>query len=168
MGCDKYIEWSSTTSTISIHAARMGCDRGGLYGIGDGPKFQSTQPEWAATVCIIVCPVAALYFNPRSPNGLRLRHKDFRLVPCHISIHAARMGCDKSTSSKISAPHTISIHAARMGCDQKPQHFSGAVRLFQSTQPEWAATSYSHCHCRCNYNFNPRSPNGLRPIKKRI
>ncbi len=33
-----------------------------------------------------------------------------------ISIHAARVGCDKITG-KPGAPCTISIHAARVGCD---------------------------------------------------
>ena len=36
----------------------------------------------------------------------------------------------------------ISIHAARVGCDQKAFHNRVApVKKFQSTQPEWAATS---------------------------
>ena len=81
------------TAAISIHAARMGCDnittikatRGSNFnprspnGLRrtmeieklDELPFQSTQPEWAATV---------------SRNG--------NIIKVFISIHAARMGCD--------------------------------------------------------------------------
>ena len=56
-----------------------------------------------------------------------------------ISIHAARVGCD-SEEPRTEVKITISIHAARVGCD----FFAGLATLlaflFQSTQPEWAAT----------------------------
>ena len=72
-------EWAATVTAaaaanvlvISIHAARVGCDRI-LYVLPDEDTiFQSTQPEWAATSAII------------------------NIVMFHIiSIHAARVGCD--------------------------------------------------------------------------
>ena len=95
-------EWAATqrgmpsgvTNIISIHAARMGCDKITVRRVcrtrnfnprspnGLRPdigvrvrqifRFQSTQPEWAATAST----------------------KD-RLVELEISIHAARMGCDR-------------------------------------------------------------------------
>ena len=80
-------------------------------------KFQSTQPEWAATSNILSMreiivisihaarmgcdpfvlkvPPQPLYFNPRSPNGLRPICANTKPNNAYISIHAARMGCDR-------------------------------------------------------------------------
>ncbi len=72
MGCDigcKHFEYRRTG--ISIHAARMGCDVPVMIAMLRCTKFQSTQPEWAATMFSY------------SYAGV-----------CIISIHAARMGCD--------------------------------------------------------------------------
>ena len=52
-------EWAATDSAwesekaelrISIHAARVGCDKVAAFGVFFAQGFQSTQPEWAATV----------------------------------------------------------------------------------------------------------------------
>ena len=56
--------------------------------------FQSTQPEWAATN--------------------RFKYQSEMLA---ISIHAARVGCDKERSIILDELDVISIHAARVGCD---------------------------------------------------
>ena len=86
--------WYFLWQTISIHAARVGCDvkvmavnagghdfnprspsglrHGTRYGNVSITVFQSTQPEWAAT---------ALFLLPTLQRG--------------ISIHAARVGCDR-------------------------------------------------------------------------
>ena len=79
---------------ISIHAARVGCDKlMQQTGCRTG-KFQSTQPEWAATQ----------------------RYNEL-IDSIRISIHAARVGCDKSAYDIINYWSQISIHAARVGCD---------------------------------------------------
>ena len=78
--------------------------------------FQSTQPEWAATA-----------------DGDCTRSEQ------PISIHAARVGCDRALESVDEAELEISIHAARVGCDV----FAASIRCIIS-------------------NFNPRSPSGLR------
>ena len=36
------------------------------------------------------------------------------------------------------------------------------IMIFQSTQPEWAATTPAAKVCAASHDFNPRSPNGLR------
>ena len=50
MGCD-WEDWmAGMTQKISIHAARMGCD---CWKLSEDERiylFQSTQPEWAATI----------------------------------------------------------------------------------------------------------------------
>ena len=95
VGCDFLVHRKELCrQIISIHAARVGCDHSDLYGFRpDGNfnprspsglrrnrrflsfsygKFQSTQPEWAATL-----------------------HKRYLCYQKWISIHAARVGCDK-------------------------------------------------------------------------
>ena len=102
---------------ISIHAARMGCDSDTLAANAVEFEFQSTQPEWAATSALLLKLPYRHYFNPRSPNGLRpVNHPLYRLL------------------------HNISIHAARMGCDRNARGHIISATQFQSTQPEWAAT----------------------------
>ncbi len=117
MGCDRAQCYLHYPNRISIHAARMGCDRLFRRRKRCAFRFQSTQPEWAATA-----------------NQMPL------------------------TIGRI-----ISIHAARMGCDNQ-QKIPLAYKLvrFQSTQPEWAATQAVIGGVCNRYDFNPRSPNGLR------
>ena len=103
-------------------------------------SFQSTQPEWAATVTWLDggesafgisihaarmgCDILRLVqsggrrnFNPRSPNGLRHGGNGMNKAHYAISIHAARMGCDTIDADYYNNADNISIHAARMGCD---------------------------------------------------
>ena len=117
-------EWAATCSslptarfmTISIHAARMGCD---AIGLSDyyGADISIHAARMGCDLCF-VCGWNIILFT--------------------ISIHAARMGCDKYTGD-LPEEHRISIHAARMGCD-RPSLCQVYSLLFQSTQPEWAAT----------------------------
>ena len=100
-----------------------------------------------------------------------------------ISIHAARVGCDGDFQNVYKLA-IISIHAARVGCDlatllgltaaadfnpRSPSGLrlfrgliTGGEDIFQSTQPEWAATSASRKWICLQHHFNPRSPSGLR------
>ena len=101
---------------ISIHAARVGCDK-------DKIKNGTSRKD----------------FNPRSPSGLRLKIGSLKALRMVISIHAARVGCDifilcirkrkryfnpRSPSGlrlfnllQFDTIGVISIHAARVGCD---------------------------------------------------
>ena len=56
-----------------------------------------------------------------------------------ISIHAARVGCDRQCKDRYCV-RFISIHAARVGCDVDLESDTSSLAIFQSTQPEWAAT----------------------------
>ena len=105
-------------SDISIHAARVGCDLLFLGHECHFPLFQSTQPEWAAT--------------ETAGNGMG---------GFYISIHAARVGCDRNIKN-IGNLRRISIHAARVGCDDLNSLKKCGLNIFQSTQPEWAATCF--------------------------
>ena len=108
-------------SEISIHAARVGCDRFSFASKNNLKRFQSTQPEWAAT-CAAKATSSSFSF---------------------ISIHAARVGCDADVWQATNLQYSISIHAARVGCDNTTGGVYVYNSLFQSTQPEWAATGKS-------------------------
>ena len=105
---------------ISIHAPRVGCD----------PSFSLSD-------------FLGLDFNPRTPGGVRqpllcMLYPNIEFQSTHpgwgatlprlvtwtirqISIHAPRVGCDRST---VKAPRCkiISIHAPRVGCDQPKKY----------------------------------------------
>ena len=51
VGCDDVKHSGQHRPAISIHAARVGCDYRWLLSVTYRIKFQSTQPEWAATLC---------------------------------------------------------------------------------------------------------------------
>ena len=147
---------------ISIHAARVGCDLNASDNAFMQFVFQSTQPEWAATMTSLGYNPDGTQFQSTQPEWaatvISYNHK----LGVFISIHAARVGCDHQASKYLRSIRQISIHAARVGCDIRflflraslvyfnPRSPSGLrhhtlyalgqVRRFQSTQPEWAAT----------------------------
>ncbi len=129
----------TTSPVISIHAPREGCDSAFLRVYFLIHEFQSTHPARGATLEGGNRRRNILYFNPRTPRGVRhfARTPHARTGP--ISIHAPREGCDGDEGDfveniknfnprtprgvrlppDIPAPCTdaISIHAPREGCD---------------------------------------------------
>ena len=84
-------------------------------------EFQSTLPGWGATTETTVSAHCSNDFNPRSPDGERpARHHPGRRRLL-ISIHAPRMGSDRSLKGN-ARQVTISIHAPRMGSDRENGH----------------------------------------------
>ena len=80
-----------------------------------------------------------------------------------ISIHAAQEGCDPKAGERYLE---VVDFNPRSPNGLRPRWFTKAayLNLFQSTQPEWAATeTFSSINSSLSY-FNPRSPNGLRLI----
>ena len=61
-------------------------------------------------------PLRILYFNPRTPGGVRRADDKFTIIEETISIHAPRAGCDTGLR-KTAGESKISIHAPRAGCD---------------------------------------------------
>ena len=83
-------------ANISIHAARVGCDRTLRIISITLRTFQSTQPEWAATI-INSSFAAFIQFQSTQPEWAATGDIDY-CIDCgkeYISIHAARVGCDK-------------------------------------------------------------------------
>ena len=119
VGCDKITNaLKEKLNTISIHAARVGCDR----------KWQ-TRTRYKNYISIHAARVGC------DPCGVYYKHRHNA-----ISIHAARVGCDTGRFTNRAAID-ISIHAARVGCDKPSSSPRRAPVVFQSTQPEWAATA---------------------------
>ena len=155
--------WRFSGHGISIHAPRAGCDAPPVGGGRSSRVFQSTHPVRGATSAgnnkVASVPISihapragcdasagsirrqrALYFNPRTPCGVRRRISRAMFLVERISIHAPRAGCD-SIAPFVSAPiftfqsthpvrgatvcvhgcgrrlRDISIHAPRAGCD---------------------------------------------------
>ena len=77
------------------------------------------------------------------------------------------MGCDSKIVCSLTPFPIISIHAARMGCDKIYSTNDIGEIIFQSTQPEWAATFMYSLTLPFCIDFNPRSPNGLRQRKEK-
>ena len=146
---------------ISIHAPRMGSDRGQRRHRPHRPDFNPRSPDGERPRAPRCSTRTSRYFNPRSPDGeRRLRHRNtmvtekfqstlpgwgatravVRAVPkVAISIHAPRMGSDHDGVPDHVPSGLISIHAPRMGSDPMRRGYGLGC-----------------------WNFNPRSPDGER------
>ena len=98
-------------------------------------QFQSTQPEWAATRHCSTKGKRTAYFNPRSPSGLRHR-QGYSYTTCKgfqstQPEWAATYGADLVTKQL----EIISIHAARVGCDRLLPIHSAAASDFNPRSP---------------------------------
>ena len=122
---------------ISIHAPREGCDM--------------------VPPCLLCLRV---YFNPRTPRGVRLLFATLLEGHNAISIHAPREGCDEPQEDDYCS-HGISIHAPREGCDEGQ---AGPVHhdlYFNPRTPRGVRLLEMRCKERLK-NFNPRTPRGVR------
>ncbi len=125
-----------------------------------------------------------IYFNPRTPCGVRRESAETERESDAISIHAPHAGCDfgryQSQGSvraiSIHAPHAgcddlqlfvkrlrkISIHAPHAGCDMVMSISGAKAGLFQSTHPMRGATKRYERPRASSRHFNPRTPCGVR------
>ena len=159
---EAHYDWSASY-IISIHAPREGCDMGG--GVAHGIDCISIHaPREGCDAMGGGVAWLSLYFNPRTPRGVRragagcsgggqpifqsthpARGATWRsldaMEPIVISIHAPREGCDRAGTETHQSGQPISIHAPREGCDSKIRRFN-----------------------IINKNFNPRTPRGVRHL----
>ena len=140
MGCDSIARNARQSKSISIHAARMGCDlwvhfNGLKYG-----KFQSTQPEWAATKRSKENHARTADFNPRSPNGLRPKIKTVIAMMNFYFNPRSPNGLRRLLTWAANAATVHFNPRSPNGLRRNPQRVYRNVRRY----------------------FNPRSPNGLR------
>ena len=152
-------------------------------------EFQSTHPLRGATTSTVFCRSIFLYFNPRTPCGVRQR-KDIRCcLPFLISIHAPLAGCDITPGRRwrprldfnprtpcgvrqrirlcVSIANLISIHAPLAGCDRVLRGLFLLHLLFQSTHPLRGATQRQHRQKR-RYRISIHAPlAGCDQVQKR-
>ena len=145
---------------ISIHAPREGCDQGVGVVLTKTAEFQSTHPARGATTRTSTAQANVrfqsthpargatahkrdharriLYFNPRTPRGVRRRRfMGLSSLDQFQSTHPAR-GATWREGLKSSSP------------------------LFQSTHPARGATSLPLWRAGRRRDFNPRTPRGVR------
>ena len=140
-------EWAATTmtvcshsvKTISIHAARVGCDGYNNANAAVGNDFNPRSPSGLRQGREYVENARKNDFNPRSPSGLRLLEPYWVCLP--MEFQSTQPEWAATFIGQVGfADIIISIHAARVGCDGNAPGYNFAVFIFQSTQPEWAAT----------------------------
>ena len=147
---------------ISIHAPLAGCDKCICRNQHLHVPFQSTHPLRGATTPNLTTKGELLYFNPRTPCGVRREYRtdirylddisihaplagcDFmrsvRLEEICISIHAPLAGCDIRVPVAPQRVQSISIHAPLAGCDSGVERIELMEAIFQSTHPLRGAT----------------------------
>ena len=142
------------------------------------PRSPDGERREVATPC---CSIS--YFNPRSPDGER--RYDAMYHPAQWRFQSTLPGWGATTMEfRTPLAGLISIHAPRMGSDKSPRRNSDSFYAFQSTLPGWGATYFNmryrtldmiSIHAprmgsdplfrlpqpRCTH-FNPRSPDGER------
>ena len=134
--------WGATVSTsmvyqtagISIHAPRVGRDRGQSVHHVDS-DISIHAPRVGRDQCSTVPFIVQQNFNPRAPCGARL------------------------FSGKTSVGNSvISIHAPRVGRDCSHVFFSFQRSRFQSTRPVWGATPFASISLAAFLSFQSTRP----------
>ena len=104
-------------------------------------------------------------FNPRAPCGTRRERRQHRAPRPAISIHAPRVGRDR-TMRKCGDTSRNFNPRAPCGARRSRSRSRLSLSKFQSTRPVWGATECM-CTFRCVItNFNPRAPCGARRTRK--
>jgi len=124
---------------VSIHAPRVGRDKAGCKDAYCS-VFQFTRPAWGATEISVTLEPNGQFQFTRPAWGATVMQQ----VPCgleHVSIHAPRVGRDKTHPRNFDHLQAVSIHAPRVGRDFTCDYARILDALFQFTRPAWGATS---------------------------
>ena len=117
-GATNQLLTNPSSQGISIHAPRMGSDQP-ADAWQHSVSISIHAPRMGSDVSSSILFSFHMYFNPRSPDGERLRvFQRAGRVGHGISIHAPRMGSD-GDGAAMAYRADISIHAPRMGSDQQ-------------------------------------------------
>ncbi len=136
-GCDEPQEDDYCSHGISIHAPREGCDEGQAGPVHHDLYFNPRTPR-GVRLLEMRCKERLKNFNPRTPRGVR-QARGFEVMTTRVfqSTHPARGATLLGLA--VHAVQGISIHAPREGCDILGSRFSSSPS-----------------------NFNPRTPRGVR------
>ena len=145
--------------------------------------FQSTHPVRGATRCPAARRFQPVYFNPRTPCGVRRVRKVAGKLPLvfqsthpvrgatwsavrrcsggYISIHAPRAGCDEGHGE--SSTHRLNFNP-RTPCGVRQAGHAGHRDLGQISihAPRAGCDTTSACATGTSTHFNPRTPCGVR------
>ena len=164
-GCDDIVVPTRLSQLISIHAPLTGCDlRVSIIKTKFVVLFQSTHPLRDATQWSCNISKRGIYFNPRTPYGMRRDISVLIEQLNYISIHAPLTGCDGEVKSITAEVVCISIHAPLTGCDLEISEFNYKVLKGISIHaPLTGCDTFCKCYWFWIRYFNPRTPYGMRP-----
>ena len=151
---------------ISIHAARVGCDRIRIVSyLSRHLQFQSTQPEWAATIENLIIQGQWLFQSTQPEWAATLQ---WQSIGRQVKFQSKQPEW-AATRFKFNplSEDDISIHAARVGCDYNSCSSQLTQLKFQSTQPQWAAT-YDFCPTEYYLIFQSTQPEWAATLRKVI
>ena len=127
------------TTPISIHAPRVGCDTRRPSLLFPINIFQSTHPGWGATRFAPTDKARNIYFNPRTPGGVRPapgkpKYREIRFQSTHPGWGATIIAAviivrviDFNPRTPGGVRHAVALTAV-------------TTIIFQSTHPGWGAT----------------------------
>ena len=170
-------------TTTSIPAPHAGGDITQRDSTSLFSLLQSTRPHGARPSPVDPGARASIYFNSRTPCGVRLNLDKDTGIAVVTSIHAPHAGCD-SAFHALRPTFATSIHAPHTGCDQRASdaieieiklQFTHLMRgatisalrennllLLQFTHPMRGTTCLTDEQGWHLTNFNPRTPCGAR------
>ena len=140
VGCDEVCQLQRCRSlVISIHAPRVGCDERYHPTHGAILHISIHAPRVGCDACPGLASRWAEDFNPRTPCGVRQKaHQLVEELTKFQSTHPVWGATLWAVSCSGAAG--ISIHAPRVGCDRSLRSSGGIQPRFQSTHPVWGAT----------------------------
>ena len=147
---------------ISIHAPRVGCDSAVVSHIASVPVFQSTHPVWGATRAVEVAQWYKNLFQSTHPvwGATGPPEQLLEQQPFQSTHPVWGATCFRSVGS---LPVWISIHAPRVGCDRTPAVTRPPPRYFNPRTPCGVRPGALTHPTQWAWYFNPRTPCGVRP-----
>ena len=158
-GCDEPQEDDYCSHGISIHAPREGCDEGQAGPVHHDLYFNPRTPR-GVRLLEMRCKERLKNFNPRTPRGVRhslvwpfMRYRAFQ------STHPARGATISAINSGCSKSFQ-STHPARGATSQRlPYPYRRSISIHA---PREGCDSPSRTHWSAGSDFNPRTPRGVR------
>ena len=163
-GCDCNVNCGCSLRSISIHAPLAGCDYKTFTRLLSKLYFNPRTP------CGVrrrrsLCPRRAGNFNPRTPCGVRPPTIKPSIVSCHFNPRTP-CGVRPAGCVLLNQIVRISIHAPLAGCDPLKHVSDGAKRNFNPRTPCGVRRgTICRRHGGITY-FNPRTPCGVRPCHR--
>ena len=122
--------------------------------------FQSTHPARGATLPLRQATRRLIYFNPRTPRGVRLARNTVIATPVEFqSTHPAR-GATSYFETNLHHYQFQSTHPARGATSSFTQvNFTSGISIHA---PREGCDNYLYLFLSCLVYFNPRTPRGVR------